>query len=84
MSNLETYISSIMPVNRFSWFLSHLHVNDNNLQSKKNKPNFDKLYKVRTLLDSLPQTFLQHFNPNENQSVDESIIRFKGRSSITQ
>lgn len=32
----DSYISSIMPVNRFSWFLSHLHVNENNLQPKRN------------------------------------------------
>lgn len=80
----DSYISSIMPVNRFSWFLSHLHVNDHNLQPKRNEPNFDKLYKVRPLLDSLSKTFLQHFNPNEYQSIDESMIIFKSRSSLKQ
>lgn len=73
-----------MPVNRFSWFLSHLHVNDNNPQPKRNEPNFDKLYKVRPLLDSLSKTLLLHFNPNEYQSIDESMIIFKGCSSLKQ
>jgi hypothetical protein len=40
-----------MSVNRFSWFLSHLHINENLLAPKRNEPNFDKLYKVRPLLD---------------------------------
>jgi len=80
----DPYISSIMPVNRFSWFLSHLHINDNLLAPKRNEPHFDKLYKVRPLLDSLSKTFLQHFNPNEHQSIDESMIVFKGRSTLKQ
>lgn len=53
-------------------------------RSKRNEPNFDKLYKVRPLLNSLSQTFFQHFYPNEYQSVDESMIHFKGRTSIKQ
>lgn len=80
----DQYISSLMPVNRFSWFLAHLHLADNNLQPKKNDFFYDKLYKVRPLIDSLSKTFLLHYNPNKNQSIDESMIRFKGRNSIQQ
>lgn len=78
------YISSLMPLNTFSWFLSNLHLADNNLQPKKNHANYDKLYKVRPLLDTLSKTFLHHYNPNKNQSIDESMIRFKERNSIKQ
>lgn len=78
----DEYISTLMPVNRFSWFLSHLHLTDNNLQPKRNDINYDKLFKVRPLIDTLSQTFLRHYSPNKNQSIDESMIRFKGRNSI--
>ncbi|XP_050532911.1 piggyBac transposable element-derived protein 3-like [Daktulosphaira vitifoliae] len=73
-----------MSVNRFSWFLTHLHLCDNNLQPNKNEINYDKLYKVRPLIDSLSKIFLHHYIPNKNQSIDESMIRFKGRHSIKQ
>lgn len=71
-----------MPLKKFQWFLSNLHINDNNLQPLRHEPNFDKLYKIRSFLDHLSKTFLQCMNPNEFQSIDESMIKFKGRSSI--
>lgn len=80
----DHYISSKMSLNRFSWFLSHLHVNNNDLQPKRHEPNFDKLYKIRPLLDHLSANFLNYFEPGKNQSIDESMILFKGRSSIKQ
>lgn len=80
----DHYISSKMSLNRFSWFLSHLHVNNNDLQPKRHEPNFDKLYKIRPFLDHLSDNFLSYFDPGKNQSIDESMILFKGRSSIKQ
>jgi len=80
----DEYISSFMPVNRFSWFLAHMHLSDNNFRPNRNDINYDKLYKVRPLIDTLSKTFLQHYIPNKNQSIDESMIRFKGRNSIKQ
>lgn len=75
----DEYISSLMPLNTFSWFLSNLHLADNNLQPKKNHANYDKLYKVRPLFDTF-----HHYNPNKYHSIDETMIRFKGRNSIKQ
>lgn len=80
----DEYISSAMSRDRFSWFLSNFHINDNSTQPRRNDPNYDKLYKLRPLLDTLSQTFLLSLKPHENQAVDESMIRFKGRSSIRQ
>lgn len=78
----DQYISSLMPPKKFQWFLSNLHVNDNNLQPQISDPNIDKLYKIRPFLDHLSNIFLQCMNPNEFQSIDESMIKFKGRSSM--
>ncbi|XP_035208655.1 piggyBac transposable element-derived protein 4-like [Stegodyphus dumicola] len=78
------YIANIMPVNRFSWILGNFHINDNCLQPKRGEANFDKLYKIRPLLNHLSERFMAVFNPNETQAVDESMIRFKGRSSLKQ
>lgn len=80
----DGYISQQMSVKRFSWILSHLHLNDNSLQPKKGDANFDKLFKIRPLISHLSDRFLSVLNPSENQAIDESMIRFKGRSSLKQ
>ena len=80
----DAYISSIMSRDRFSWILTNLHLNDNSLQPNRNAQNFDKLYKLRPLLDVLSVTYKNSLKPSQHQAVDESMIRFKGRSSLKQ
>ncbi|XP_051167638.1 piggyBac transposable element-derived protein 4-like [Leptopilina boulardi] len=80
----DSYISSLMTVNRFGFFLSHLHLNNNNNEPKKGHPNYDKLYKLRLIIDTLSHTFKSCWNPGKYQSIDESMIKFKGRSSLKQ
>ena len=42
------------------------------------------MYKLRPLLDSLNTNFMKLYNVSKRVSVDESMILFKGRSSIKQ
>ncbi|GFU54491.1 piggyBac transposable element-derived protein 4 [Trichonephila clavipes] len=51
---------------------------------KKSEKNFDKLYKVRPLFDHLSEMFFKVFKPEQKQATDESMIKFKGRSSLKQ
>ena len=74
-------IRDAMPRNRFLTILSKLHLNDN---TKMNPNDKDKLYKVRPLIESLNKRFRNIRSPGEYVSVDESMIRFKGRSSFKQ
>lgn len=80
----DNYISKQMSVKRFSWILSHLHLNDNSMKPKYGEKNYDKLFKVRPFLSTLGETFLSAIKPGQNQAIDESMIKFKGRSSIKQ
>jgi len=80
----DPYISSVMSVKRFSFILSHLHLNDNSKEPKKNKSGYDKLHKVALFLNNLSFTYKHFYNPTMNQSIDESLIKFKGRNSIKQ
>jgi len=59
-------------------------LSDNSQEPKKEENNYDKLYKLRPLLDKLTETYKNCWNPSENQCVDESMIKFKGRSSMKQ
>jgi hypothetical protein len=58
----DAYISKFMPVNRFGWLLSHLHVNDNAAMPARGNLNYHKLYKVRPLVSSLKQSFRRNYN----------------------
>lgn len=80
----DLYTSKQMPLKRFSWLLGHFQVNNNSLQPEREDPYFDKLYKIRLLLQHLSERFLNIYHPGENQSIDESMIRFNGRSSLRQ
>ncbi|GFV68836.1 piggyBac transposable element-derived protein 4 [Trichonephila clavipes] len=80
----DAFVSGLMPVRKFIWILGNIHLNDNNLMPKKSEKNFDKLYKVRPLLDHLSEMFLKVFKPGQKQSIEESMIKFKGRSSLKQ
>lgn len=80
----EPFVSKYMTVNRFGWLLSHLHLNDNHFQPGRNHPNYDKLYKIRPLLDSLKRKFQENYKPTEHLAIDESMIKFKGRSYLKQ
>lgn len=80
----NNYISGLMPRARFDWLLGNFHGNDNMSQPKRGEPQFDKLYKIRPFLETLNHSFKKYYAPSENISIDESIILFKGRSSLKQ
>jgi hypothetical protein len=88
MSNTRSYwsadfrvnrIADAMSVNRFEEIKKFLHFSDNtNSEGSK-----DKLKKIRPLLVNLRQRCTT-VKMEENLSVDEQIIPFKGRSSLKQ
>ena len=74
-------VSKAMRRERFQTILSNLHVNDNTKMDPKKK---DKLFKIRPLLEHLNDVFGKLRSMREHLSIDESMIRFKGRSSLKQ
>ena len=77
-------VANAMSRVRYDWILSNLHLNDNNKAPNRDDLNFDKLYKVRPFITSLCNQFMKNYNPTEHQSIDKSMIKFKGRSSLKQ
>lgn len=80
----DSYISQLIPVKRFDWILSNLHLNDSSLMPKRGSPEFNKLYKVQPFLDMVQERFKLCFNAGEYLAVDESMIRFKGTFEDTK
>lgn len=74
-------VSESMSRNRFQEILSYLHVNDNSLLSKDNK---DKIYKVRPSLEMLNNQFRFLYYGTRTFSLDESVVKFKGRIVLKQ
>ncbi|KAF2355341.1 PiggyBac transposable element-derived protein [Trinorchestia longiramus] len=74
-------IQNAMTRDRYQTILSNLHCNDN---SKMDTSNRDKLFKVRPLLQHLNKVFNENRSLSEYLCIDESTIRFKGRSTLKQ
>lgn len=74
-------IADNMARDRFLTILSNLHVNDNNLIDPSKQ---DILHKLRPLLKELNNKFKDVYRGTREVSVDESMIKFKGRSSLKQ
>eukprot|EP00794_Sanderia_malayensis_P012537 gene12537-13823_t len=79
--DLSVPVAETLPRNRFASILSNLHVNDNTAIPAGNK---DKLYKLRPLISSLNENYAKLYNVSQKVSIDESMILFKGRSSLKQ
>ena len=47
-------------------------------------PGYDKLGKITPIITALLERFRAVYEPGKNISIDEAMIRFKGRSTIKQ
>ena len=69
---------------RFWVLLSCLHLADNSKEVPRGQPGFDKLYKVRPLIDILLENIKACYYPHREVAIDEAMVGFKGRSTLKQ
>ena len=69
---------------RFRELSRYLHFVNNDNLAPRGDPAYDRLGKVRPLIDHLGSKFASLYNPSKNLSVDEAMIKFQGRSSLKQ
>lgn len=79
-------IADVMPIKRFKKLLENIHFNDNSTQKPRTDPQYDKLHKIRPIIDMLNANIgnSSFYLPSSYVVVDESMISFKGRSAIKQ
>ncbi|CAH2101112.1 unnamed protein product [Euphydryas editha] len=77
-------IADIVPLKKYKKLMECLHLNDNSKSPKQNEPGYDKLFKLRLLIKLLNHRFIKECSVSKSQSVDESMVKFKGRSSLKQ
>ena len=77
-------VSEVMSRDRWEQIKSNLHFNDNNnCETNKDHPNYDKLFKIRPFIAHLAEKFREIPKP-QRLCVDEQMIPFKGISSLKQ
>ena len=75
---------AIMPRDRYIILMKFFHLNDNEKMPDANDADVDKLFKVRPLIDHLLKKFQEVYTPSQNISVDESLVKWKGRIHFKQ
>ncbi|KAL1477491.1 hypothetical protein MTO96_035698 [Rhipicephalus appendiculatus] len=76
-------IVAVMTHKRFQQITNNLHLNDNTQMPKKGSKEYDRCFKVRPLIE-MNENFRKEYTPSSRLAVDESMILFKGRSSMKQ
>ena len=76
--------SYIISGRRFELLMIYLHLKNSAQQTPRSSPDYDKLYKIRPLLDHLIESFQSVYVPNREIAVNESIISYKGRLLLIQ
>ncbi|KAL3171799.1 hypothetical protein MRX96_001441 [Rhipicephalus microplus] len=68
-------ISSVMTFKRFQAIMNSLHFYDNEKIKSKGEEGFDRLAKIRPLMDTLNKKLLQESKPSGHQAIDESMAK---------
>jgi hypothetical protein len=63
-------------------FLRFLHFTDNNAEIDKQADNYDRLWKIRGVFDTLNDAYEKYYNPSEHLAVEEIIVKFNCSPSI--
>lgn len=77
-------VAEVMTANRYKKIVENLHLNNNEAMLPKSDVNYDKLFKVRPLVDFLNENVRKVYEASSFFAIDESMIAFKGRSSLKQ
>jgi len=71
------FYSTMKKRRRYLHILSYLHFADNRNEPDRTDENYDRLWKIRDLFETLNSTFSKFYNPSENLVIDEVIVSFK-------
>lgn len=69
---------------RFEAIQKFLHYNDNAKCPPRDDPTYDRLYKVRPVIDHFNAKFSEVYVPDKCVAIDESLVHYKGRLRFRQ
>ena len=64
--------------------MQYFHANDSRPNPPGGQPCHDKLFLIRPILNEVNERCLQNYNPHQNVSVDEGMVKYTGRLSFKQ
>ncbi|XP_045769768.1 piggyBac transposable element-derived protein 4-like [Maniola jurtina] len=68
----------------FKKITENLHINNNENEPDRSSPDYDKLFKLRPMITELNKVYQEETANSSHQSIDECMVKFKGRSSLKQ
>ncbi len=77
-------IADVISRQRFRDISQYLHFVDNDHLVPRGDPSYNRLGKIRPLIEHLGERFEALYNPTQNVAVDEAMIKFQGQSSLKQ
>ena len=79
-----TDFQKVMPRNRYELLQSFIHFCNLNDQVERGNEGYNPLFKIQPLLDLTDPTYEKVYQPKRSLSIDESMVKFKGRIFFRQ
>ena len=77
-------IQNFMTCNLFQKLCQYFRVSDCVLEPPRARPNYDRLYKIRPIIDHVSKTFMKSYELSKEAAVDEAMVRFAEKLSFKQ
>nr|XP_023397070.1 piggyBac transposable element-derived protein 4-like isoform X1 [Loxodonta africana]XP_023397071.1 piggyBac transposable element-derived protein 4-like isoform X1 [Loxodonta africana]XP_023397072.1 piggyBac transposable element-derived protein 4-like isoform X1 [Loxodonta africana]XP_023397073.1 piggyBac transposable element-derived protein 4-like isoform X1 [Loxodonta africana]XP_023397074.1 piggyBac transposable element-derived protein 4-like isoform X1 [Loxodonta africana]XP_023397075.1 len=77
-------VPELMTKARFKKLTENIHCNDSSKAVPKGEPGYDWLHKLRPIINALNTRLKEVYVPSSVMAVDESMVPFKGHSSVKQ
>ena len=77
-------VAKLITKTSFKKLTEKIHCNNNTKAVPMGEAGYDRLYKLRPVIDALNNRLKEVYIQSSVMAVDESIVPFKGRSSVKQ
>jgi hypothetical protein len=74
----------MMACDCFLHVLRFLHFENNEDPPNREDANYNRLWKIKKVFDTVNNKFCEMYNPTERLAVDEMIVMYKGRVIFRQ
>ena len=75
-------IRNVFTLKRFTKISNYFCVSDKLCEPPKDSPQYDKLYKVRPVLEQMNTLFPRYYKGSSHQAIDESMVKTRSRDSM--
>lgn len=77
-------VQETMTKNLFEEISQYMHFSDSTQEPQRRDDDYDRLFKVRRIMNMVLSNFKQVYDPSKNISINEGMIAYKGCLSLRQ